>query len=332
MPDADAGKKRWWHVGIAIAVLAGIAYWVDLESVVNALLSLPGSVLLAALALATCDRFLMAYKWRHLVLAGGARLSFRSALRIYYQAVASGRVVPAALGGDVVRAYFASLAGVPGGLAISALVLEKLIALVASVTLAVVGLFYLGSRLPGDVDRFVILAVAGTALLAGLGAVALALFAPAHKAGRLVLLRLMARWPLLRPLERILGKVSRSLLEYRDKFGVLLQNGLLTIVEHGLQLVKLGLIAAGLGIAMDSLALYAILAVALSVRRLTGILENWGLGEGSAILILVLFGVRSDLAVALFVANFAVSTVAILPGAVLFFTHPAGRQVRENGG
>ncbi len=331
-PGADAGKKRWLHVGIAIAVLAGIAYWVDLKSVANALLSLPGNILLAALALATCDRFLMAYKWRHLVLAGGARLSFPTALRIYYQAVVSGRIVPTALGGDVVRAYFASLAGVPGGLAVSALVLEKLIALLASVTLALVGLFYLGSQLPADVDRTLILAVTGTALLAGLAAVALALFAPAHKAGRAVLLRLMERWRFLRPLERILGKVSRSLLEYRDKFGVLLQNGLLAVAEHGVQLAKLGLIAAGLGIATDSLALYAILAVALFVRRLTGILENWGLGEGSAILMLVLFGISSELAVALFVANFAVSTVAILPGAVLFYTHPAGRPARDNGG
>jgi glycosyltransferase 2 family protein len=327
-PDFQSRRRRWLHVGLAIAVLAGIAYWVDLESVGQALLSLPASIVFAALFLATCDRFLMAYKWRHLLLAGGARLSFIAALRIYYQAVAGGRVIPAALGGDVVRAYFASLAGVPGGLAVSAMVLEKLIALLASVTLALAGLLYLGSRLPGDQN--LILTIAALSFLLGLGAVALVLFAPAHEAGRSLLLRFTRRWPLPQWLDRLLRKVSSSLLDFGNQLGVLFQNSLLALVEHGVQLVKLGLLAFGLGIAMDTLTLLAVLAIALFVRRITGVLENWGLGEGSAILIVVLLGIEPELAVALFVANFAVSTVAILPGVVLFYTHPAGRPVGHN--
>jgi glycosyltransferase 2 family protein len=331
-PDARPRKKRWLHAAVAIAVLAGIAYWVDLEAVAAALLSLPGTIVLGALLLATCDRFLMAYKWRHLVLAGGARLSFPSALRIYYQAVASGRLIPAALGGDVVRAYFASLAGVPGGLAVSALVLEKLIALLASVSLALCGLVYLGSQLPAEIDRGLIMVFVSLALLVGFAAVALALYAPAHEAGRTLLASVTKRWPLPQRLQGMLGKVSRSLLDYRGQVGVLFQNAALALSEHGLQLFKLGLIAAGLGIATGNLAIFAIFAVALFVRRLTGVFENWGLGEGSAILILVLFGIEAELAVALFVANFAVSTLAILPGIVLFYTHPAGRPVGDNSG
>jgi glycosyltransferase 2 family protein len=321
-PSNPPRKRRWLHIVIAVAVLAGIAFWVDLGSVADALLGLPPGYMVAALLLATADRFLMAFKWRHLVVAGGTPLRFLTALRIYYQAGASGRVIPAPLGADVLRAYLATLAGVSGGLAISSVMLERFIAMLTSILAALLGIIYLGMELPEQASRPLFLATAGVIVAAGIIAVGSVTFVPAQRAAQGLYARLTTRWPLPARVEHMLGKVSRSLLHYQSQTRALSQNAALSLLEHGVQLLKLAVIAAGLGIAADNLAFFATLAVALFIRRIGGIIEGWGLGEGSAVVVVILLGIEPALAVALFFANFATTTVAILPGAILFYTHP----------
>jgi glycosyltransferase 2 family protein len=321
-PSNPPRKRRWLHIVIAVAVLAGIAFWVDLGSVADALLALPPDYMLAALLLATADRFLMAFKWRHLVVAGGTPLRFLTALRIYYQAGASGRVIPAPLGSDVLRAYLASLAGVSGGLAISSVMLERFLAMLTSILAALLGIIYLGMELPEQASRPLFLATAGLIVAAGIIAVGSVTFVPAQRAAQGLYARITTRWPLPPRVERMLGKVSRSLLYYQSQRRALLENAALSLLEHGVQLLKLAVIAAGLGIAAGNLAFFATLAVALFIRRIGGIIEGWGLGEGSAVIVVILLGIEPALAVALFFANFATTTVAILPGAILFYTHP----------
>jgi glycosyltransferase 2 family protein len=313
---------RWLHIAIALAILGGIALWVDLDAVTDALRSLPATYLVAALGLATADRCLMAYKWRHLVIAGGARLGILAAVRIYYQAGASGRVIPAPLGAEALRAYLATLVGVPGGLAISSVMLERFIAFLTLVFAALLGVAYLGVQEPANLGRPLFLLIAAIIVAAGVISVGSMVFVPAQRAAQGVYTRLTTRWPLPARIERMLGKVARSLADYQSQRKALLQNALLSLLEHGLQLVKLSVVAAGLGIATDNLALFAVLAVALFIRRMGGIIEGLGLGEGSAVAVVILLGIEPALAVALFFVNFAITTVAVLPGAILFYTHP----------
>jgi glycosyltransferase 2 family protein len=305
-----------------MAILGGIALWVDLEAVTDALRSLPAAYLVAALGLATADRCLMAYKWRHLVIAGGTRLGILTAVRIYYQAGASGRVIPAPLGAEALRAYLATLVGVPDGLAISSVMLERFIAFLTLVFAALLGVAYLGVQEPANLGRPLFLMIAAIIVAAGVISVGSMVFVPAQRAAQGVYTRLTTRWPLPARIERMFGKVARSLADYQSQRRTLLQNGLLSLLEHSVQLVKLSVVAAGLGIAADNLALYAVLTVALFIRRIGGIIEGLGLGEGSAVAVVILLGIEPVLAVALFFVNFAVTTVAVLPGAILFYTHP----------
>jgi glycosyltransferase 2 family protein len=316
------GARRWLHVAIAVAILGGIALWVDLDAVMDALLSLPPAYLLAALVLATADRCLMAYKWRHLVLAGGAKLGILSAVRIYYQAGASGRVIPAPLGADALRAYLATLIGIPGGLAISSVMLERFIAFLTLVFAAFIGILYLGVQEPANLSRPLFLLIAAIIVAAGVISIGSMVFVPAQRAAQGLYSRVTTRWPLPPRVERMLGKVARSLEDFQSQRRALLQNGALSLFEHGVQLVKLSVVAAGLGIAADNLSLFAVLTVALFIRRIGGIIEGLGLGEGSAVAVVILLGIDPALAVALFFVNFATTTVAVLPGAILFYTHP----------
>jgi glycosyltransferase 2 family protein len=322
VPREKHGARRWLHVVIAIAILGGIALWVDLDAVIDALLSLPPAYLLLALLLATADRCLMAYKWRHLVLAGGAKLGILSAIRIYYQAGASGRVIPAPLGADALRAYLATLIGIPGGLAISSVMLERFIAFLTLVFAALVGIIYLAVQEPANLGRPLFLLIGAIIVAAGVISIGSMVFVPAQRAAQGLYTRVTTRWPLPPRIEKMLGKVSRSLADYQSQRRALLQNGALSLFEHGVQLVKLSVVAAGLGIAADNLSLFAVLTVALFIRRIGGIIEGLGLGEGSAVAVVILLGIDPALAVALFFVNFATTTVAVLPGAILFYTHP----------
>jgi uncharacterized membrane protein YbhN (UPF0104 family) len=223
---------RWLHIAIAMAILGGIALWVDLEAVTDALRSLPAAYLVAALGLATADRCLMAYKWRHLVIAGGTRLGILTAVRIYYQAGASGRVIPAPLGAEALRAYLATLVGVPDGLAISSVMLERFIAFLTLVFAALLGVAYLGVQEPANLGRPLFLMIAAIIVAAGVISVGSMVFVPAQRAAQGVYTRLTTRWPLPARIERMLGKVARSLADYQSQRKALLQNGLLSLLEH----------------------------------------------------------------------------------------------------
>jgi glycosyltransferase 2 family protein len=321
-PPRRRGWLRWFNLLVVVGILAALAWWVDLREVGGALLSLTPGVLVIALLLATADRFLMTWKWRQLVLAGAAPLRFLTALRIHYQAAASGRVVPTPLAADMLRAWLASQARVPDGVVVSSIVLERLVGLLVSFLAAFLGLAYLTGRLPEEVDQRLLFALLGLGLLAGLGGLALLLLSSAHGLGA----RLYRRWSgstaIAQRLGRFMHKVSAALLHYRSRRGALLINGLLGVVEYALQLAKWLVLGAGLGIGLPAMTFMAIIALMLVVRRISGNMDSWGLGEGSAAVVLVLLGVDAELAIALLLANFAVGTVAVLPGAVLFYTHP----------
>jgi uncharacterized protein (TIRG00374 family) len=328
-PSRGNRSGRWLHVTVAVVILAGIAFWVDLGSVANALVSLTPLTMVAALLLATADRFMMAFKWWHLLAVGGSPTPFPTTLRIYYQAGVSGRVVPAPLGADVLRAYLASQVGIPGGLAISSVMLERFIAMLTSILLALLGILYLGAQFPEQASGPLFIAIAAVVLGSGIVSLGFVFFVPAQRAAQHLYAGLTARWPLPARVERMLGKVSRSFLDYQSQGRALLHNAGFSLFEHGIQFAKLAVIAAGLGITSDNLPFFAVLAVALFIRRIGGIIEGWGLGEGSGVAVIILLGVEPALAVALFFANFATTTVAILPGAILFFTHPVRLTARE---
>jgi uncharacterized protein (TIRG00374 family) len=190
---------------------------------------------------------------------------------------------------------------------------------------ALLGLLYLTGRLPPQVNQGALFVLLGLAFCAGVAALALVLLASVHGLGA----RLSRRWlrfgPLSRRLLKSLGRISAAFLRYRARRRALLANGLLGIGEYALQLAKLLVLAVGVGIGLPALTFIAVASVMLFVRRLSGTMESWGLGEGSAVLVFVLLGVEAELAVALLVANFAISTVAVLPGALLFYTHPASQ-------
>lgn len=317
-------KEKFLKIVIFGGVLIAFVALSDVTQIGSVLLTIPIGSLLTALVVATLDRIMMGYKWRQLVTTTGVQFDILTALRIQYQANVSGRIFPVPLAADLYRAYLSNKVQVPWAIAISSIVLEKVLALLVAMGLALIGLLVLaGDPSPGG-EQWILYTVVGGGLVAGGALLVLLLFAPSHKLIKR-LIGYISRWERIsNRFGELYRKISNSMMHYRSKHQALVVHALLVAGEFIIQLVKLVVLAYGVGIVITPFVLSAIFSVVLVVRRLVSIFESWTIGEGTAVLTATLVGIDFELAIALFAVNFAISTIAILPGIVFYWTHTEG--------
>lgn len=328
-PRGGWRRGLWWRLALLVALITAAALLFDVRAVGAALISLPPSILVLALVIGLLDRCLMGYKWRQLVSAGGERLRLRDAISAYFQVGFTSRMVPAAAAHDVFRGYLASRFGISTGLLVGSITVEKLMAMLASVAVAAGALCYLAlvHGLGRGGSQTILLVAIGVGVLVTAGALIAVLSGSVHRwAGRLV-----DRWVPRRFME--LGrKASRATLDYRHRGTALAANFVLAVAEYGLQVAKMLVLAIGLGIAIPLVPLTAIIALALYARRIIAYVESWGLAEAGGVATFVLLGIGPELAIALAVANYAISTIVVLPGGYLLYRTGLGRSGASRGG
>jgi uncharacterized protein (TIRG00374 family) len=298
--------------GITVGLILAILLSVDLNEVIRALQRVPPGVLALAIGLLVVDRILMGIKWRHLVNASGGRMRIRDASAIYFQSGFAALLLPTSMGGEVLRGVLGQRAGVSIQLLLASMVVEKLVAGVSNVVLALAGALYLleVTQLQHSTVGWL---VAGPAVIV-FAAIALAGSRRAHRwVGRLV-----RRWIPERGL-RVMDQSSARIVGYWKTKAVLRTNLLLNIAEHLLQFTALYLLAHAIGIGLDLLPFLAVTAVVMLVRRTVGFLESWWLAESAVVLLYTAFGVPDALSLSLVVTLWAASIVATLPGALLLY-------------
>jgi uncharacterized protein (TIRG00374 family) len=138
-----------------------------------------------------------------------------------------------------------------------------------------------------------------------------------------------------RLIQRTLGRVSPSRLldflkrlcdayaHYRERRSILVWNGVLTVVEHGLQMLIVFTMAQSLGITADTVLFAAVTAIYLLVYRLPVSPDGWGVGEITAVGLFGLIGVPTESAFALAFLAHVLQTMVVLPG--LWFLWRSGR-------
>ena len=145
------------RVAVSIGLLVGLAWWLDLGTVVSRLAQMrPGWVLLAV-AISVLQVAVLAWRWRFTAGCLGVDLSYTAAWREYYLSIFLNQVMPGGVVGDVSRAWRQARARTrlrePGGPAVRAVIFERLSAQAVMTTVAVVSLLALpltvsrGSRL-----------------------------------------------------------------------------------------------------------------------------------------------------------------------------------------
>ena len=306
-------SSHWIHIGLIVLIVGGIAFFVDLDEVVQSIVSIPLPVLAAAFGLATADRIFMGYKWRHLILAAGGRLHLGRTVSAYYQSAASGRLFPVPFGAEALRAQLICAAGVPGGIVFGSMAMEKLLAFLGNSLFGVTGFVYLLAGLEMEIQ--------GLLLYCGLMSLALGglvlwgfLSETAHEIGGRIS-KLYLPQKCIDPLRNI----SKTILAYQKKPRIICINMLFVLIEHVLQLSKLYVLGLALNIDLHMGMFLAILSLTIFARRIMSYIEGLGLGEVGSVFVLVVSGVQRETAVTLILMNYAVTLAAAIPGIFLLY-------------
>ena len=105
-PAMGNTRHNWLGWTLALGAIAGCLLFLDVNDMMATVRRMKALEIVFVLVLLTCDRVLMALKWRLLLGIGGARLSVFSVIRIYYQGWLVGAALPSHLGGDLLRAHW----------------------------------------------------------------------------------------------------------------------------------------------------------------------------------------------------------------------------------
>lgn len=328
-PSSRAGLRNWIGWGFAIAVIASCLLLLDVDEMLAAVQRVEAGAVALILVLLTCDRVLMALKWRLLLGVGGAHLSRLAVIGIYYQGWLVGAFLPTHIGGDALRGHLvAERTGIVQPV-LASLVMEKMIGLLSAANWAIVGgvvvTFYL---LPNEWPIWVGLGVLSAVVFNALFLLSL------HQAVHGLMLRLLARYWQVKLLRLLHGFYDAYAALSRHP-NVLLANFLLTLLEHGLQLLIVFAIAVSLGVDVQTIIFFAAAAVQTLFLRIPIAPDGWGTGELAAIGVFGLIGISAATAFTLSVVHRFLGVAAVLPGVLLFILLPrdiSGRDVAARWG
>ena len=161
----------------SVGVLGLLLVIVPLDELRAALARVPATVWLGALGIYLGLHLIGVIKWRLLMNAAGAGLSFRDTARCYYYGLFGNIFLPSIVGGDVVRAGLATRLGRSGSGVILGSLVDRTLDTIGLAAVAGIGLLLL----PTAVDprsRATFMAVIGVMGLAGAGGLAILAFVP----------------------------------------------------------------------------------------------------------------------------------------------------------
>jgi hypothetical protein len=297
-----------WHATALGLVLFAAWYFIDLEEFGAALASAHWPWLVLLLGLATVDRFLMAGKWLQLLRYIQSAATFPAVLSAYYQVAFVQRFIPSSLSGDALRAIHISrhFQGTSGVLA--TMVVEKLVAMIAAVVVALIGLGLILAE-QYRAQYWWLFALVPALLIVVIASLRLSLHAP------------LAAWIIrLAParLRPSLGRIYGHYQSFREAPGMLGWHFVLCLIEQIVQVLMWLVAALAIGVETPVPTIFAALSIAQCLRKFAIILEGWLFGEFTMVLICSLFGIPQAQALAFSVLAHAGAVIAALPGAFLF--------------
>jgi hypothetical protein len=292
-------------------VIALLVNFLDLRATWAAFDDLEPVAIVLTVVLFLLDRFSMAYKWNILLRARGCFLSHWAAFRIYLASGFVGYVIPSSVGSDIFRAARLSLAGRSGSTVSATIVLERVLGLLAILTVSSIGLVLVVLQGRGD-------------LLPLLGAVLAALCA-----GTVLTAMSMSR-RLFQMLRRATGrfsgnKVVKMLHALHDEY-VSLSKGvrslavffLLSIVNQLIQALMSVPVLVSLGVDVNLLALMAVLPLSKAFIQFMPIPAGIGVAEGAQVVALSLANVAPAEGLAVALVLRAIDLSMLLPAGIAY--------------
>jgi uncharacterized protein (TIRG00374 family) len=298
--------RRWAPLILTTAVVVLLARFINFGATLDALDDMNALAILLTAGLYLLERFSMAFKWNILLRVRGRRLSQWAAFRIYMASGFVGYVMPSSVGSDVFRAARLSFSGRRASNASATIVLERVLGLLAILSLSFVGLVCLG--LTGRHDVFPLLAGVAAALAVG------SLLTAISMSERLYL------W-LKHATRRFAGnRIMKTLYALHDEY-VALSRGLRPLIAFWLFSILNQLIQAlmfvpvllSLGARVELIALFALIPLNKMFIQFMPVPAAIGVAEGSVVVALSLANVPPEQGLAVALVLRAIDLSMLLP-------------------
>ena len=297
--------KQALKIGVSLALLIYVIRMVDWKTAGDLIQRAHPGWIALAVGLLTLERVISVYKWHLLLKRQHTSLSFWRLFVIHYIGGFWGLVLPSSVGADIVRGYYLSKSTANLSLTVTSMVVDRLMAGIALVSMGGVGAWMKGASLGWPHIRLCL-----TGLLGGF-VLALALFSYApflrwidrhlfQRGARIRAVSTLRRWTL-------------ACLEYRHYPGTLGACFGLSILMQAVRVLVFYVIALTFGITVSVLYYFLFIPLITVLIMLPVSFSGIGLREGSFVAFFALIGVPASES---FIISFTVSVLTILATAV----------------
>ena len=292
-------------------VVVLMARFLDLRATLAAFEDLEPVAIALTVVLYLLDRFSMAHKWNILLRARNCWLSHWAAFRLYLASGFVGYVIPASVGSDVFRAARLSLAGRSVSKVSATIVLERVLGLLAILTLSCIGLVFI--VLDGRDELLPLLGAVAAALLVGSVLTAMSMSDRLYRVLR-------------RGTDRFAGnRIVKMLHALHDEYVALSRRArplvvffLLSIVNQLIQALMFVPVLVSLNVDVNLLALFAVLPLSKAFVQLMPIPAGIGVAEGAQVVALSLAGVPPAQGLAVALVLRAIDLSMLVPAGVAY--------------
>jgi uncharacterized protein (TIRG00374 family) len=301
-------RRAWWRAAICAAALTLLALTVDWAEFAGTVRGADLRWLLVVLAVIHADKVWMAWKWWLLASAANLPLTLGVALKSYYIGSFWGCLLPASVGGDVIRASWLSGQGHDAGKIAWSIVAERALGALAQSVTGLTAVIALAASVhldaPGIRGALVVF-VAFTAI--GV----LVVFSPSAY-DRVGASATRFRWPAI---QRAAAKMKTVVLGYRRRPGLLLTFLTLSVAEQAFPMVSTFALARALGIELALGWLLIGVPIILAVSRLPVSLHDYGIKEAAYAMVLSGAGLSLTQSITIAMVDRLLVMVSMLPGA-----------------
>ncbi|MBA2383203.1 MAG: flippase-like domain-containing protein [Actinobacteria bacterium] len=290
---------------ISATLVAWLVYSTDRHALADAVLDVDLSTAVLAVAVLFVLIGVQAWRWTFVARALGVSLPLVPAWLISQIGAFFNQVLPSSIGGDAMRVWRLRGRGVGTGLALSSVVLDRVVALVGTILIVAFGLPWLLSWMDTDALR------AGIVAVVGVGAAGVTALLLADR------VRLVRRLAGVRALARVLqvpALARRVLLKPRTALPTL---ALSVLIQLGVALsVWLLARATGVDLAWAETAFLVPVVMLFSMVPIT--IAGWGVREGAMVVALGTVGIGREEALAVSVLYGFAIAIAALPGGLIW--------------
>ncbi len=287
---AGSTTKYLLRIAVSVVVFAVAFNQVQWPAVKDVFARLDSSWLAVHLLVLLFERLVFAYKWQILLVVKQLAVPFRALLSITLIGKFWGLFLPSSIGVDIVRGYYLFRKTDDAAVAVSSVLIDKVMSLWALLLMGLFGLMFHGAGIRGaDLSAY----LGGTLL-----ATAAVVYVLQHEGIAGWWAKVLPRWFGAR-LAGALLKIYRSFLDYKQHLATLGYSFVLSIVFQLVRVAAVYAMAVALQIEIPPVYYFIMIPVSMLVIMLPISIGGLGLREGIFVALFAVAGMSTTDAFAL---------------------------------